>query len=1013
MENKETQPGFVRMTLPWLIAAGAFLLYLITVNRWVSVVSLPIVSKVAGWDWTMPVQWPLFFLVTFPFKILPASIQPIALNIFSALCGAAAVGLLARAVALLPHDRTHEQRLRERSEFSFLSIPFAWLPPLFAALIFGLQLTMWEHATAATGESLDILLFAYIVRGLLEYRVDRKESWMIKLALVYGLGITNSWAFIGFFPLFLASLIWIKGKSFFNPGLLAKMFLFGLLGLSLYLLLPLVWVVKSPDPNISFWDVLKTNWIGQKNVLFNTPSLRNRAFLLSLTSLLPVLIVAIRWPSSFGDTSAAGAGLTNIIFRVVHIVFWGACLAMAFDMKISPRGLGLGLPFLSFYFLGALAVGYFSGYLLLVFTELKTKHWMRSAAIMKMINPAVRALVWIGFIAAPIILLIKNFPVVHSNNGAMLKEYTQILSEELPKEQAYLLSEDPLQISLMQAYLKREGKADQYVLINTRSLEMPSYHEQLVKHYGNRWPTLSEDARETRVDPLTILATMMGLAQSNSVYYLHPSFGYYFEKLYAVPHGSLFKLELYKNDEIFPPELPESEVSQVTEFWKKRESTFQQLVAGKNGESADAKFLSVFYSRGMNNWGVQLQKQKQWKEAGQFFDSSFQLNTNNVPAKVNLAFNQAVQGGKSHALVDERKIMESFGKYRTWDALLSDNGPFDQPQYNFILGQELLRQSLTRQAAHLFHRTVTLNPTNFLARQYLAQSYLFGNWISNALAEIEKAKTDFPDIPVTNKIELITLESACYNAQNNYEKAEAILLDARKTYPREPTLLDSMLELYRAQGKQTNALAVLEEKIKLRPNYNFSYLQKAEILLGMRNFDGAEKAINKVLDEDPRNVAAQLYKTYLFMQKKDFAAARREVDKALKLDSENVQGMIYLSNILMESNEFDKSLDLLDKILDKNPGNLLAVQNKAIIAMRGNKLEVARDAFETLQEQMPRSHAPHYYLGEIAYRLKNYDDAVEHYESYLKYAPKEGDAELAQEKQQVIAKLEESKAKSK
>ena len=76
------------------------------------------------------------------------------------------LALLARSVALLPHDRTHDQRQKERSEFSLLSIRAAWLPPVLAALVCGLQLTFWENATGcASAEMFDLLLFAYVIRA--------------------------------------------------------------------------------------------------------------------------------------------------------------------------------------------------------------------------------------------------------------------------------------------------------------------------------------------------------------------------------------------------------------------------------------------------------------------------------------------------------------------------------------------------------------------------------------------------------------------------------------------------------------------------------------------------------------------------------------------------------------------------------------------------------------------------------------------------------------------------------
>ncbi len=83
------------------------------------------------------------------------------------MCAALTLGLLARSVAILPRDRTDVQRERERSAFSFLTIGSAWLPPFFAVLVCGLQMTFWEQATNGTPEMLELLLFAFVIWSLL------------------------------------------------------------------------------------------------------------------------------------------------------------------------------------------------------------------------------------------------------------------------------------------------------------------------------------------------------------------------------------------------------------------------------------------------------------------------------------------------------------------------------------------------------------------------------------------------------------------------------------------------------------------------------------------------------------------------------------------------------------------------------------------------------------------------------------------------------------------------------
>jgi len=172
--EQDTKPslGFVQRRLPWLVAGGVLLLYLLTLRRWITFLGLAPLARATGWDWHPTLHAPLKFLLSYPCRWLPAGLQVIGLNLFAAMCATLSLALLARSVALLQHDRTRDQRQAERGAYSLLSIPAAWLPPLLAVLVCGLQMTFWEDAVVWTGESLDLLFFAYVVRCLLEYRLD-------------------------------------------------------------------------------------------------------------------------------------------------------------------------------------------------------------------------------------------------------------------------------------------------------------------------------------------------------------------------------------------------------------------------------------------------------------------------------------------------------------------------------------------------------------------------------------------------------------------------------------------------------------------------------------------------------------------------------------------------------------------------------------------------------------------------------------------------------------------------
>ena len=154
--------GFPQKGLPWLMLMLALVVGLMTMSQSVTLDSLGVVSKVTGWDWSPKVSGPLMFLVTLPIALwVDVSNQAIALNYLTLLMAAGVIYQLARSVALLPQDRTRDQRIREQSDYSLLSLKSAWLPPVFAGLVCLLQSTFWEHATAATGEMIDCFCFRY------------------------------------------------------------------------------------------------------------------------------------------------------------------------------------------------------------------------------------------------------------------------------------------------------------------------------------------------------------------------------------------------------------------------------------------------------------------------------------------------------------------------------------------------------------------------------------------------------------------------------------------------------------------------------------------------------------------------------------------------------------------------------------------------------------------------------------------------------------------------------------
>ena len=69
------------------------------------------------------------------------------------------------------------------------------------------------------------------------------------------------------------------------------------------------------------------------------------------------------------------------------------------------------------------------------------------------------------------------------------------------------------------------------------------------------------------VDEGFLVQLALRLAATNSLYYLQPSFGYYFEWFYPEPHGLVYKLKPYPAGTLMVPTPSKDLIEENDTFW--------------------------------------------------------------------------------------------------------------------------------------------------------------------------------------------------------------------------------------------------------------------------------------------------------------------------------------------------------------------------------------------------------------------------------------------------------------
>ena len=897
---------FAQDSLPWVVGAAALAVYLATLNHWVTPGSLALIARVNGWEWQSTISQPLLYILTFPFRWLPAGWVPLALNLFTAVGAALTLMTLARSVALLPHDRLEEQRSLVENEQGLLTLRGAWVPVVLAAVALGLQLTFWEQAIAATGELLDLLLFAYIIRCLLEHRRDERPAWLDRAAFLFGCGMANNWGMVPFLPLFILALLRTKRLGFFSlrtvrriersgwesvaPALntdlrfFLRMTLLGLGGLSLILLLPLLQSL-SPASTLGFGPAVRTIVVSYWDTLYllGRTFLRFRrelALLLAASSLFPVILMSIRWGAFAGGSGPARFDLASFILYIAHAFLLMICLWAVFDPPFAPRHiahqLGLSVAFLPLYYLTALSIGYYSGFFLLLFGPLALERTDRRATVRPLLCQVVPPLVYalVGLTLAG--LLLKNGPAIRAANAPHLDRYARLVVEALPPGGAIVLSDDPARLMLAQAALAREGKAGSFVAVEARNLASASYRAWLGRKYPGRWPDPEAEAKILAVTPASSQADpareaafigvrlVSRLAETNRIYSVQPSFGYWPEQFYLQPHGLIHEMKPYPGDSLSTPPLTVAELAENQSFWQAALETavnpvlnlaflpelprpaiqkrLMKLAHLQTPPPLQAAVLAGWYSGALNRWGVTLQRNSRYREATPCFTLAQELNPDNFPARISLQCNTNLVARQKLAVLRTLVFPEQFGRYRnSLVQMLTECGPFDDPTYCYLLGQSMAEGRMLRQACQQLVRCSELVPDDLGVRLQLGDWY---NSVSRpektfALVDKIKAAPELRPLGPKREMEVELLEARAWFAQTNRPMAEGIIYALLATHPGDPFVLERVGATFTACQRYADALRTIDRLLQLAPDDPAALASKGNICLLSGDYSNA------------------------------------------------------------------------------------------------------------------------------------------------------------------------------
>ena len=824
---------------PVQVTLAAWLVYLVTLTHGVSLANLGLVAQLCGWDYQPLSNHPLWWLLTLPLRVLPAGVVPLAVNALAATCAALALGFLAATLERQAWDRPPA------------GLP-AWgvrLPVILGVVACGGEFNFWQAATAETGEALPLLFLAAALWCLTNYRPGRQLIWLKSACLLWGLGMAENWAMILTLPLFAVAVFWLTLPRLIKKWPAWQLLILLLAGSALIFLPPIVnsWWPHSPYTPHEAWraagqafkhgsvDICLGLWRGYLPMVFTV----------LVFYLLPGLPVLFRLPD-LGTHQLIKFERTRVwLLRAFRAGLLLILLWLAFDPTLGPRQLlqkhaGLSLPLLSLDYLTGIGAGVLAANLLLVLyadevyfknRPLRTRTRFQSWPIL-----SVRA--FTGVLVIVVVgLLWRNVPAITLANRQPLAQFGADALAQLPNTGGIVLTDDAFHWASFVAAGATAPSGRPWLAVNTTLLPTPAYRRWLARQPGGTDLFTNYPAELT---PIEMVSLVQQLARTNRIFYLHPSFGYFFEFFYLEPAGPASELKALPPGTFGPPPLTAEVIARNETFWNTAAprlavlGTAQPLESKKkNGrlagvghlflepvESTQSRLLGTIYAIGLNDWAVRLQRAGQLTAAHQRWDQALAVNRYNLAAQMNWQVNSNLLAGHLLTLENLPALVNQFGERDVNAHFLQNYGPVDEPAWCLVAGNCLRQSGLFRGASQQFERARELVPHSPDALWELAQTYVKLGLADQARTTLDQIRQSLPPALLkTNYTDarLTLLEAATWYGETNVSRARLALRTLTQEYPADTNVAPKILEVQLENRDWSSALENLTTAISRSP----------------------------------------------------------------------------------------------------------------------------------------------------------------------------------------------------
>ena len=306
----------------------------------------------------------------------------------------------------------------------------------------------------------------------------------------------------------------------------------------------------------------------------------------------------------------------------------------------------------------------------------------------------------------------------------------------------------------------------------------------------------------------------------------------------------------------------------------------------------------------------------------------------------------------------------------------------------FPKGIILLNQKRLTEAEQAIKQGLKYAPDSPIGYYYLGRISIESGNAEQAMASFDRA------IAANSAFEPAYLAQASfYESRQEKEKAIAVLQQyLQRVNPRNRDIRQHLIQLYITTKDYAGGLAELDKMLQEDPGDLDAQLRRALIYGEKKDYREAIDQLQVVLKARPAELKIRDYLGYLYEETKEYPKAVDAYAFNIQLDPSFVESHIHLGVLHYRLKHFPEAVRHLSEAVRLNPKQPEPHIVLGLAYLQSDDFNKASQAFEEGIRQNPKSADLHFNLGTAYDKLNRFDDVVRAMETALSLDPHHADA---------------------